>query len=117
MSAMRCSECGVEVKTDPHVCPKPQREFVARIMLIGLEPFTTQAAVLQAASPLWQHYEDHAATVAALEGRVRELEKALSEACTACGCLHHAKRDQHGSADPCPVSARIAAALSPEAKP
>lgn len=69
-----CSECGVEVKTDPHKCPKRQREFVRSVCEIDLHPIRQRAPVLQAAVPFWQDYEDHAATVAALEGRVKELE-------------------------------------------
>jgi len=60
------------------------------------------------------------AAVTAERDAERTARKALVEALSVsgrrCDCLHHTKADQHGGMYPCPVEARIAAALALAAK-
>ena len=103
---------GVQVK-----CPSCHRGV---LLYVGMGEYHCNDAIcMHGVDDISYHaleLDAYAATVAAKDARIAELEKALAAACSSCGCLHHAKRDQHGIMDPCPVSARIDAALTPRAE-
>jgi CO dehydrogenase nickel-insertion accessory protein CooC1 len=57
--------------------------------------------------PQQGHSAETAATITRLKYRIKRLEEALGCVVESCDYLHHRKKHQHGSGEPCPVEELI----------
>lgn len=104
--AVPCSACQ---RGDP--CAENERLLRAEVARLQRDREEVVGALGKQAHPGLSPGENVAEVVAEVE----RLRKALEECSLNCEHLHHGKKDRHESGTPCPVEARVRAAL--EEKP